>query len=203
LTAAAASVSTWRLGDDPAVVAAALARGAVVAIPTESSYGLAVDPRDAAAVDRLFRLKGRESERALPVVAASVDDLVALGVDPFDPALRWAAARWPAALTVVLRLTRPLPAAAADGTLAARVPAHDGLRRLLAALGHPLTATSANRSGEPPYLDPRRLAGWLAAAGVEALVVDGGELPGGPPSTIVVWRAGAPVVVRPGRVAIA
>jgi L-threonylcarbamoyladenylate synthase len=203
VNAAVAAVTRWSFADDPAPVAAALSRGAVVAIPTESSYGLAVDPRDAAAVERVFRLKGRGAERALPVVAAAVDDLVALGVEADDPALRWAAGRWPAALSVVVRLRRPLPVAAADGTLAVRVPAHEPLRRLLAALGHPLTATSANPSGAVPYLDPRQVADWLSGAGVDALVVDGGVLPGGPPSTLVVWREGAPAVLRPGRVAIA
>lgn len=197
------AVRFWRFADDPAVVAAALDRGAIVAIPTESSYGLAVDPRDAAAVERIFALKGRGAERALPVVGSGVADFVALGAAPDDPALRWAAERWPAALTVVVALAVPIPAASTAGTLAVRVPAHAELRRLLAALGRPLTATSANLSGQPPILDPGEVAAWLESRGVDALVVDGGRLPGGPPSTLVAWRSGAPRVLRPGRVAIA
>lgn len=192
--------------DDPATprtVAAALARGVVLALPTESSYGLAVDPLDAAAVERVRRIKGRGAEKAMPVVAARVEDLVALGADAADPALGWAAARWPAALSVVIRVAPSVAAAADDGTLAVRLPGHAGLRALLAALGRPLTATSANPSGAPPYLDPRALAAWLATRDVEALVVDGGVLAGGPPSTIVAWRGGAPALIRPGRVAIA
>jgi len=203
MTVAASAVRRWRFGDDPAIVARALARGAVVAIPTESSYGLAVDPRDAAAVARLFALKGRGGEKALPVIVADAAAVVALGVDANDPALRWATPRWPAALSVVVRPAAPIAAASADGTLAVRVPADERLRALLAALGGPLTATSANRSGEPPYLDPEPLAAWLERAGVDALVVDGGRLPGGPPSTLVAWRSGGPVVLRPGRVPIA
>jgi len=200
---AAAAVARVPVGDAAAAVRAALARGAVVAIPTESSYGLAVDPRDAAGVERIRRLKGRPAEKAMPVVGARVEDLVALGADPADPAFAWAAPRWPAALSVVVRLARPIAAAADDGTLAVRVPGHAGLRALLAALGRPLTATSANPAGAPPYLDPVALAAWLAQGDVETLVVDGGRLPGGAPSTIVALRDGAPVVVRPGRVAIA
>jgi L-threonylcarbamoyladenylate synthase len=77
-----------------------------------------------------------------------------------------------------------------------RVPGHDGLRGLLAELGHGLTATSANRSGGEPLLDPAEVAELLA--GEDAAVVDGGRLPGGPPSTIVAIEGAEPVVVRTG-----
>jgi L-threonylcarbamoyladenylate synthase len=76
------------------------------------------------------------------------------------------------------------------------VPGHDGLRGLLAALGHGLTATSANRSGGEPVLDPREAAELLA--GEDAVVVDGGVLPGGAPSTIVAIEGSGPVVLRSG-----
>jgi L-threonylcarbamoyladenylate synthase len=207
VSGSSAGVEVVCLADAPATVAAAvnaaLARGATIAIPTESSYGLAVDPRDERAVERVRRLKERPAERAMPVVADRLEALVALGVDGADPALAWAAARWPAALSVVVKLARPIAAAAEDGTLAVRIPGHEALRALLAALGRPLTATSANPSGEPPYLEPRALVAWLERRGAAALVVDGGRLPGGAPSTLVTWRDGAPVVLRPGRVAIA
>jgi L-threonylcarbamoyladenylate synthase len=92
---------------------------------------------------------------------------------------------------------RPLPAAAGGTGLAVRVPAHDGLRRLLADLGHGLTATSANLSGGEPILDPAAAAALLA--GEDAMVVDGGILPGGPPSTLVAIEETGPVVLRTGR----
>jgi hypothetical protein len=84
--------------------------------------------------------------------------------------------------------------------LLAEVTVEDaGLRALLAALGHALTATSANPSGGEPYLDPDALAAWLSAVPeVETLIVDGGALPGGPPSTLVEWAPGAVRVLRPG-----
>jgi L-threonylcarbamoyladenylate synthase len=189
----------WRFGDDPRRVAAALDSGSVCAIPTESSYGLAVDPGDAAGVAAVFRLKGRSGDQALPVVGADVEAFLRLGVDPEDPALAWAAPRWPAALTVIVGLRRPLPASAGRRTLGVRIPAHAALRDLLAGLDRPLTATSANPSGEPPYLDPEALSRWLAASPVESLLVDGGVLPGGPPSTLVEWRGGEPAIVRQGR----
>ena len=84
-----------------------------------------------------------------------------------------------------------------------RVPGHRALRELLAALGRPLTATSANPTGEPSLTDPEAVTSWLGAAGVEALLVDGGKLPGGAPSTLVTWNDGRPLVLRPGRVRIA
>jgi L-threonylcarbamoyladenylate synthase len=199
----AAGVARWRPGDDPAIVARALEGGALVAIPTESSYGLAVDPRDEAAVEAIFRIKGRSATKALPVVGATVASFVALGVDAADPALAWARARWPSALSVVVPLRAPIAASGGRASLAVRVPGHRGLRELLAALGRPLTATSANPAGEPSLADPEAVASWLVAAGADALLVDGGRLPGGAPSTLVTWSDGVPHVVRPGRVRIA
>jgi L-threonylcarbamoyladenylate synthase len=186
----------WSWGDPVEPLAAWIARGGVLAIPTESSYGLAVDPGNPEAVARVYRVKGRDAGKPLPVVAAGVEQLARLGVDPEDPevapALAVLARLWPAPLTAVLPLTlprtRPLPAAAGGATVAVRVPAHEGLRRLLAALGMPLTATSANPAGGAPVLDPEAAAALLA--GEDAAVVDGGRLPGGPPSTLVAWRPG-------------
>lgn len=221
--APAATVPRWRFGDDPAPLAAALDRGAVLAIPTESSYGLAADPRSRPGVDAILRLKGERERgaRPLPVVTAQIEHLLPLGVSANDPALTWAAPRWPAALSVVVSLTGgPVAASLGEPTLAVRIPAHAGLRDLLAALGRPLTATSANRSGEPPHRSPAPLAAWLEAerAGadgdtaasasasaprLELILVDGGELPGGPPSTLVELQAGEPRILRPGRYPLA
>lgn len=170
-----------------------LARGGVLAVPTESSYGLAVDPRSAPGVKAVYRIKARDAGKPLPVVAADLDQVTGLGIDPDLPILARLAPLWPAALSLVLPLEdcrgkgdAAMPAAAGGGTLAVRIPAHAGLRRLLAALGRALTATSANVSGEPPVLDPGRAAELLA--GRDAVVIDGGRLPGGAPSTLVVAR---------------
>ncbi|RMH16837.1 MAG: Sua5/YciO/YrdC/YwlC family protein [Acidobacteria bacterium] len=174
-----------------------LARGGVLALPTESSYGLAADPRSAAGVAAIYRLKGRDRHKPLPVVAADAEQLVALGVDDEDPGLAWARRHWPAPLTVVVAL-RPaagLPAAGDGGTLAVRVPAHGRLRRLLAVTG-PLTATSANRQGGAPICDPAELVPLLA--GEEALIVGDEVLPGGPPSTLVRFAGEGVQVLRPG-----
>lgn len=188
----------WSFGADPAPLAECLARGGVLAIPTESSYGLAVDPRSAAGVAAIQRIKGRPEEKGLPVVAADLGQIVALGVDPADPALAWVTPHWPAPLSVVLPLPAPLPASPRDGSssLALRIPFHETLRALLSTLGTALTATSANPSGEPPWLDPVDVAAWLA--GADAIVIDGGVLPGGPPSTLVALEGGQARVLRAG-----
>lgn len=179
----------------------------MIAIPTESSYGLAIDPRSERAVAALLRLKGEREGKPLPVVFGSAGMLDGLGVDPADPALAWARPRWPAALSVVVRLRAPIAASLGRSDLAVRIPDHEPLRVLIEALGRPLTATSANPSGAPPYLDADEVVEWLerAASGAgfpEGLVVDGGRLPGGPPSTLVRIEAGRPVVLRRGRVPI-
>jgi L-threonylcarbamoyladenylate synthase len=180
----------WRFGEALAPLAALLAGGGVVAIPTESSYGLAALPTSAAGVAAVYRIKARTHGKPLPVVVAGLDQLRALGLDPGHPLVQAVAAFWPGPLTVALPLGEaggavPDPAAAAGGsTLAVRVPGHPRLLELLAALGHGLTATSANRSGGEPILDPEEVA-WLLAGEPSAMVVDDGILPGGPPSTLV------------------
>ncbi len=177
-----------------------LDRGGVLGIPTESSYGLGVDPRSTSGVEAIYALKGRERGKPLPVVAADVGQLLALGVPEDAPGLDWARSRWPAALSLIVPLAEPLPACGDGSTLAVRVPAHDPLLRLLVALGHPLTATSANPSGAEPYLSADEVAAWLA--GRDAIVVDGGRLAGGPASTLVRFGAAGLEVLRPGRFAI-
>lgn len=184
------------------VLVPVLERGGVLVVPTESSYGLGADPRSPEGIDRVFRLKGRETAKALPLVAADLDQVLeAVGPDlPEAARLRRLAPRiWPGPVSLVLAAAPGLPAAAPDGTVAVRIPAHAGLRRLLAAVGRPLTATSANRSGEPPALDAGEAAALLAglAAG-EGVVVNGGRLPGGPPSTLVRIRGREVEVLREG-----
>jgi L-threonylcarbamoyladenylate synthase len=187
----------------------------VLAIPTESSYGLAVDPRNAEGIARVYGLKGRDGSKALPLVAADRAQIDALGLDtgPLDrPELAPLVARgWPGPLTVVLPLRDPddalpgqaplgaLPGQAPDRTVAVRIPGHDGLRELLAGVGRALTATSANRSGEPPLLDPDAAAALLAGLPEgAAAVIDGGVLPGGPPSTLIRLSDGRVEVLRAG-----
>jgi L-threonylcarbamoyladenylate synthase len=183
----------------PAAVAAvreALSRHGVIALPTETFYGLAVDPYDETAVARVFAIKGRDAAKALLVVVADVAQ--AEGVAALDEVRRAAlAALWPAPLTVVLPARRPL--AAAGATVAVRVPAHPLLRSLLARVG-PLTATSANRGGAPPCAAATAVRDALADD--VDLILDGGPTAGGSPSTLVDWTGDRPLLLRPGAFAV-
>ncbi|MFL6193501.1 MAG: L-threonylcarbamoyladenylate synthase [Thermoanaerobaculia bacterium] len=189
-------MKAWRRGEPMEPLRELLRRGGVLAIPTESSYGLGADPRNPAGVEAIYRIKRREAGKPLPVVIAGREQLAGLGVDPNLYIVDRLFALWPGPLTAVLPIARPLPASAGTATLAVRVPGHEGLRELLAGLGHGLTATSANESGAEPILDPAALPGLLA--GEDAMVFDGGVLPGGPPSTLVAIEGERAVVLRAG-----
>src|ERR1700712_1797618 len=126
----------FHFGDPVEPLRSLLARGGVVAFPTESSYALGVDPWNRTGVEAIYRIKVREAGKALPVVIAGREQLAGLGIDPDLHIVKDLLAVWPAPLTAVLPVARPLPASAGGGTLAVRVPEHDRLRELLAALGH-------------------------------------------------------------------
>jgi L-threonylcarbamoyladenylate synthase len=191
-----------REGEAEAIAAAVdvLRQGGIVAYPTDTLYGLAADPASEAAIARLFAVKARDRSQAVPLIAADLEQALAAGT--FGEAeLRLAAACWPGPLALLVAARAPLShtIAAADGTIAIRVPAHPLACALSAAFGGCVTATSANLSGQPPAA----AAGTVAATLGDRidLLLDGGEAPGGSPSTIVAMRGGAPVLVREGAVA--
>jgi L-threonylcarbamoyladenylate synthase len=171
-----------------------LAAGGLLAIPTETHYGLAADPSSESGVGRIFAAKGRDDGKPLPVLFGSRNQLAGLGIDAADERVARYLHIWPAALTVV-PVRAPLPASRGSRTLGVRLPASALLRDLLAALG-PLTGTSANRSGEPPLDDPASVE--RAFAGSIDLLVDGGTTPGGPSSTVLDATREPPVVLRAG-----
>jgi L-threonylcarbamoyladenylate synthase len=176
-----------------APVAAAVAGGGVVVLPTESFYGLGADPRSVAGVGRIHALKGRPGELGLPVLCADWQQLESLVVvcERYRVKLR---RMWPAALTVVLP-TKDAVAAARGTTLAVRIPAHRELRALLYRVG-PLTGTSANRHGERPCTTVDEALRSLA--GAPELALDGGTTAGGKPSTLVDLTADEARVLRAG-----
>jgi L-threonylcarbamoyladenylate synthase len=179
---------------------ARLAAGEIVAYPTDTLYGLAVDPRDARAVRRLYEAKGRPPALAIPLVAADLDQVLA-HVGRLAPEARRLAERfWPGPLSLVIEARGRFAAGvlAPDGTVAVRVPAHAVARAIARTAGHPITATSANRSGAPPAATPDAVAAALGDR--VGLIVDGGAAPGGPPSTMVRVVAGRVELVREGAV---
>src|SRR3954471_12611834 len=170
-------------GEAIAAAVEILRAGGVVAFPTDTLYGLAVDPRRRDAVERLFALKGRNATAAVPLVASSLEQ-AALAADFSEPERGAAAAFWPGPLSIVAAANACIAREALGGqtTVAIRVPAHEIARALARAFGFPITATSANRSGEPGADSADAVA--IALADVDALV-DGGRAPGGAPSTII------------------
>lgn len=183
---------------DLAAACAWIAGGGIVAYPTDTFYGLAVDPASAEAVQALFDAKGREASMAMPLIAASAAQVETIA--ELDAASRRLAdAFWPGPLSLVLT-ARPVIAPAVHagrGTVAVRVPAHRVAQVLAEGCGRAITATSANRSGQPPVAVAADLD--AIARDPRVLVVDGGTTPGGRPSTIVDAR-GVPQLVREGAI---
>jgi len=196
-------VTTQRLGTGDADLARAadlLRAGGLVAIPTETVYGLAVRADDAEAVARLFAAKGRPDDNPLIVHVADVDDvtLVATGPSPLARTLLERLA--PGPLTVVLPARDDLPRTVTGGldTVAVRIPDHPVALELLRRSGLPLAAPSANRSGRP---SPTRAEHVLADLdGRIDAVVDGGATRVGVESTVVDARGSTWRVLREGGV---
>lgn len=185
----------WHPGESVAPLADVLSRGGIVAFPTESSYGYGVDPRNPRGVEEVYRVKGRAGDKALPVVIPDLDALECLGVDSRLKAVELLSRIWPAPLTAILPTALDVPAAAGSGSLAVRIPAHEGLRSWLRELG-PLTATSANPSGRPPALTRGEVESFLA--GRDAGIIESPPLPGGAPSTLIRFEGDGWEVLREG-----
>jgi L-threonylcarbamoyladenylate synthase len=182
-----------------AQAAAIIRGGGIVAFPTDTLYGLAADPWDPRAVAKLFRVKERPAERAVPLIAA--DETAAGQAGRFSLRTHLLARHfWPGPLTLLVKAdARLVPAVHGDGRLVGvRVPDSVVARALARAAGGLITATSANRSGAPPTADPDDLQA-LAGSGLD-LLLDAGLAPGGAPSTIVDVTAEPPLLVRPGAV---
>lgn len=176
-----------------------LRRGGVVAFPTDTLYGLAVDPRRDDAIERLFALKGRRADAAVPLIAADLAQATEAG-ELGAKELKLARTFWPGPLSIVVPARAVISRAALGGgtTIAIRVPAHEVARELAASFAFAITATSANASGQPAA----ETAADVAAAVPECdLILDGGRVAGGRPSTIVRLDGGAPTCVRDGAIA--
>ena len=173
--------------------------GLVVAYPTDTLYGLAVDPRNSRAVRRLFELKGRPESSALTLIAADLEQADAAGTFA-STAARLAALWWPGPLTIVVpaRSILARETLAGGATVGIRVPDDEVARGLARAAGYCITATSANRSGEPAAVTGEAVASMLPH--VDA-VIDAGRVRGGAPSTIVAIENDRPRLLRDGAVA--
>jgi L-threonylcarbamoyladenylate synthase len=196
---------TERVGSDDASLAraaAAIARGEVVAYPTETFYGLAADPRNADAIERVFAAKGRRGDEPLPLIASDIIQVEQWFGDLSPHAAELAFRFWPGPLTLVLPLAGdhlrsfPTTLTAGRANIAVRVPAHPLARALARAAGGAITSTSANPSGTPPASTADEVLRTLTDR--IAMVIDGGATPGGAPSTIVDVQTPQPKLVRAG-----
>jgi L-threonylcarbamoyladenylate synthase len=181
--------------------ASVLRGGGIGAIPTDTLYGLAANPFDSRAVAGIFTIKNRDLEKAIPLVAADLPQVLARIGQLRPLGERLAERFWPGPLTLIVRAPDALAVevTGATGTVGVRVPAHEVTRALCAAAGFPLTATSANVSGLAPTADPEVVAADLGDR--LDLLVDAGKTPGGPPSTIVDITGAEPRLVRAGAIA--
>ncbi len=188
------------MSDPVAEAAAALARGDLILLPTETVYGLAADGRNPEAVARIFEAKGRP--RFNPLIAHVTDGAAAARLGRFDDrAEALAAAFWPGPLTLVLPAQSDCAvcdlARAGLDTVAVRAPAHPAALAVLKAFGSPVVAPSANRSGRPSpttYEDAFSETGFAVAAGI-----DGGTCSVGLESTVIGLMPGEPArLLRPG-----
>ena len=180
---------------------ARLREGGLVAVPTETVYGLAADSTNAAAVAEIYRTKGRPDFNPLIVHVPDLDAGRALG-QFCDLATLFATALWPGPLTLVVPKADSCPATAAVTagleTIALRCPAHPVMRELLSKSGLFLAAPSANRSGGISPTTADHVA--LSLGGTAPLILDGGPCETGIESTIIAVRDGNYRILRPGPV---
>ena len=172
---------------------AALHAGKLVAFPTETVYGLGANALDPDAVRRIFAAKGRPASNPVIVHVASIEQVALIASDWPDDADRLAAAFWPGPLTLVLPRRPEVPDVVTAGgpTVAVRIPSHPVALRLLAMLGLPVAAPSANRSNHLSPTTARHVFDDLNDR--IDLILDGGPTSGGIESTVV------DVTIRPAR----
>lgn len=174
-----------------------ISRGDLVAFPTDTVYGLACDPYNAGAIQRIYRAKGRGVHKALPLLLADVYSMYNFADNVPQLAALLARTFWPGALTLVVPRRSSLPDVLGQGsTIGVRVPDHAHLRSLIQSCGGALAATSANLSGEPDALTAQQVEAYLGDT--VQLIIDGGPSPGALPSTVVDCTADPPAILRAG-----
>ncbi|MGC8786735.1 MAG: L-threonylcarbamoyladenylate synthase [Anaerolineae bacterium] len=177
---------------------ALLRAGQVIVFPTDTVYGLGAHGFIASAVEKLFALKGREPRKAIPLLLASIEDVTKVAIDIPPIAWRLAERFWPGPVTLVLpKAATVLDVLTAGGnSIAVRIPGHEIALQLIAALGTPLAATSANLSGQPEAVTAEEAQAIFGDR--VPLILDAGRCPGGVPSTVVDVTVSPPLIRRRG-----
>ena len=176
--------------------------GGVVVFPTDTLYGLGADVFSLAALQRIFSIKGRRADLALPVLVAGLDQVEAVAQPMSAQAQRLAERFWPGPLTLVMRRSSDLPGLVTGGadTVAVRMPGHPVPLELARRLGRPITGTSANRSGQPDLLDLSALENQLG--NLVDHIIQTGPVPAGTASTIVNVTGDTPQLLRGGAISL-
>ncbi len=174
-----------------------LKSGGIIAIPTDTVYGLAADPFNPDAVQRLYTVKGRPDGKPIPLVLSSVADVHRVSQNLPEFFFHLTDRFWPGGLTIVIEAKGLLPVLTAGGnTVGVRIPDNPLLLQILRAFGGPAAITSANLSGEPPATSPEEI-GEVLASRID-MIVDGGKTPGPIPSTVYDISVSPPVIRRHG-----
>jgi tRNA threonylcarbamoyl adenosine modification protein (Sua5/YciO/YrdC/YwlC family) len=186
---------------DPAAIRYAaefIRRGELVAIPTDTFYGIAADPFNLAAVDHIYRVKGRPETRALPILVNKIAQALTLSRDVPYTFHKLAAKFWPGPLTLLVEASTgvPLKVTANTGNVALRWPNSPIVDALITLVMGPITGTSGNISGQPACATAVELLEQLGDR--IPLIIDAGETPGNLASTIVKLEGDDWTVMREG-----
>lgn len=174
--------------------------GGVVAFPTETYYGLAVDPDSSTAVANLFKLKGRQADKPLLLLIENKEHLQSIAEEipiQFFPLME---KYWPGPLTLVFPARKEVcrQITGNSGSVGVRISSHPLARELVKKVGKPITATSANRSGQPPAATAREVQAMFGNS--LNYILDGGQTPTGLCSTVLGFKKGRCTVIRPGQI---
>jgi len=186
---------------DPAAIRYAadlIRRGELVAIPTDTFYGIAADPFNLAAVEQIYRVKGRPETRALPILVNSISMAVSLSRDVPYTFHKLASKFWPGPLTLLVEASPgvPLKITAHTGNVALRWPKSPFVTALIDLVRGPITGTSGNISGQPACATAVELLEQMGDR--IPLIIDGGETPGTLASTIIKLEGDDWTVMREG-----
>lgn len=184
--------------DEIDMAATLLQQGEAVIMPTDTVYGVGVNPFDAEAIDRLYAIKERPGEKGIPILLSDAGQMSRVtNCEPSPRLKRLINQFWPGPLTVIVSKKADLPSnlSSNDG-IAVRVPDHPQTQQLIAKAGGALAVSSANISGEPPATSAESALNMLA--GRVAAVIGDSKLPGALPSTIIDCRTEEFKILREG-----
>jgi L-threonylcarbamoyladenylate synthase len=178
-----------------------LRQGLIIAFPTDTLYGIGVNPFDTAALEQLYAVKGRPAEKGIPILLADAADLEKVTGSISEVAQALIEQYWPGPLTLVVPRHPQLPAIISPNEgIAVRIPDHTVSRAFIRAAGGVVAASSANRTGEQPASNAAEA--FEALAGHIGAVLDGGQVQYGRASTVLDCMSNPPKLLREGPITV-